>query len=130
MGTMEFEWELVAVRNSKGFNYKNANTVWLSAKNAKPEDTRLNTINISANLVVEAGWKDGIRVNLYRQGKTMFMLKPSTVGLYYPRRATKDSRAMRITNMVLTAELYPATNGTRFDAWVDGDTIYFKPANK
>lgn len=127
MGTVEFEWEEIVVASSKrGGNRGKPNRIWITAKNTRPNDDRLNVINIAGNMCEEAGWYDGIRVNLARQGNSLFRLKPSTVGLYYVRKNGK-SKTLRITNVLLVAELRPHINGTIFDAWVDGDTIYFKP---
>lgn len=131
MGTMEFEWEEIIVETSKrGGGNRKTNKIWLVANNSKKEDDRLNTINISANLCEKAGWNNEIRVNLARQGNSLFRFKPSSTGLYYPRRVNSDTKTMRIVNVLLVAELRPHINGTEFDAWVDGDTIYFKPVAK
>ena len=130
MGTMEFEWEEIVVASKRGGGNRNTNKIWLVAKNAKKGDDRLNTVNIAANLCEKAGWDNGIRVNLARQGNSLFRFKPSSTGLYYPRRVTADTKTMRVGNALLVAELRPHINGTEFDAWVDGDTIYFKPVEK
>ena len=130
MGTTEFEWEEIVVNISRRGGKTKDNRVWLTAKHTKKDDDRLNMIFISANLCDKAGWFSGIRVNLARQGNSLFRFKPSTAGLYMPRLINKSSRTMCLCGEILVAELRPHINGTEFEAWVDGDTIYFKPSMK
>ena len=130
MGTMEFEWEEIVVNIPRKGGRTKDNRVWLTAKHTKKDDDRLNMIFISANLCEKANWKQGIRVNLARQGNSLFRFKPSSTGLYTPRQINKSSKTMCLSGEVLVAELRPHINGTEFDAWVDGDTIYFKPVEK
>lgn len=129
MGTVDFEWEEIVVQvTGRGKYSRKSDRIWLTAKNSTKKDDRLNTINISAAICEKAGWRNGIRVNLARQGNSLFRLSPSSVGLYEPRQTSSKVRSMRLTNLYLVAELRPHINGTEFDAWVDGDTIYFKPS--
>ncbi len=130
MGTIEFEWEEIVVARKRGGGSKKLNKIWLIANNAKRGDDRLNTINISADICEKAGWDNGTRVNLARQGNSLFRFKPASTGLYYPKRVNSKTHTMRLVNVLLVAELRPHINGTEFDAWVDGDTIYFKPVVK
>lgn len=72
MGTVEFEWEDIVVGQSPNSKTKRLNTVWLVAKNAKKDDDRLNIIRMSSDIIEKAGWYQGIRVNLARQGNSLF----------------------------------------------------------
>lgn len=131
MGTIDFDWEMISVSTGHKGGKRRTNVVWLSSKTAKSEDTRLNTINISGDLIEEAKWNSGIRVNLYRSGNSLFKFSPSSVGLYYPKyNSGAKSGVMRIINMVLIAELKPDFNGTEFDAWVEGREIFFRAKKK
>ena len=130
MGTVEFDnWEEIVVPVSKRGNYK-TNSIWLVSKHGNKNDDRLNMIMFSSDICTKAGWDNGIRVNLARQGNSLFRFKPSTTGLYTPRKVNKDSRTMCLSGEVLVSEMRPHLNGKEFEAWVDGDTIYCKPKVK
>lgn len=125
-----FEWEEIVVDTSKNGNKGKHNTIWLAVKSAKENDTRYNIINFSSDICEKAKWYNGIRVNLARQGTSLFRFKPSSVGLYTVKLVNAKAKTMRLINMLLAAEFRPDENGTEFDAWVDGDTIYCKPKDK
>lgn len=128
MGTIDFDWEMISVSNPHSCGPNRVKKVWLTTKSMRPNDTRLNVINISSDLIKKAGWTNGIRVNLYKSGNSLFKFSPSSVGLYKPIFTTykANSGTMKITNILLVAELNPDRNGKEFDAWVEGNEILFR----
>ena len=128
MGTIDFDWEMISVVSPHSGKTTKTKSVWLTTKSMRPNDTRLNVINISSDLIKKAGWTNGIRVNLYKSGNSLFKFSPSNVGLYKPTFTTykATSGTMRITNMLLVAELNPDRNGKEFAAWVEGNEIFFR----
>ena len=128
MGTIDFDWEMISVANPHSSGPHKAKRVWLTTKSMRPNDTRLNVINISSDLIEKAGWTNGIRVNLYKSGNSLFKFSPSSVGLYKPLFVTNKAKSgtMRITNILLVAELNPDRNGKEFAAWVEGNEIFFR----
>ena len=124
------KWEKVEyekVRYAKS-RLRKPQTVWLTKTGSKDKFYRI--VNISTDLVEQAGWKAGDRVTLYKASKSLFMLKKESVGLETLSTAYKGSKNLRINSINLVGVLAPSINGTEFDAWVDESSVIFKPKRK
>lgn len=121
MGTLDFEWEVVDDFGPIKGRKSKKKEVWVS-RGGKGSWSRL---NISADLVDELCWTPGVRVNLLRaKGMRMYALRPSNVGLI-ELKGTGNSLYYQAWQVV--AELNIDQNGVEFDAWVDGESLVFKP---
>lgn len=107
---------------------KKKQTVWLSK--VKKDDKLYRVVNISQDLVKDAGWADGDRVTLYKASKSLFMLRKESVGLETLRLPYKGSKCLRVNSVNLVGVLAPSINGVEFDAWVDESSVIFKPKRK
>lgn len=100
-----------------------------SRKTAEPNCVTItksdNSIKISPDVVVKAGWKEGDRVDLYRMGKT-FALNKSKVGILTLRRIN-GTKGLRIGNQSAYLEIAAHTHTNKFTAWVEEGVIFFKP---
>lgn len=115
----EMEWEIVNIKQQNKAAAHHG-CVYLS-KTSK--STPINVFNVSGDIANELGWEAKTRVNLYKSGSKMFMLRPSNTGLITIR---KDGNRLKAISWQLCAELHPDVNGMEFKAWADGKNLYFK----
>lgn len=120
--TIDFEWEQIGVsKRSRGKKSKE-NEVWLTSHR---KDGLCDRFHVAYNLVDALCWCDGTRVNLYKnKGGSLFMMRQSNVGLITLRQKGKATWFQSVNTIL---DLNVPSNGTEYDAWVDGGELYFKP---
>lgn len=121
--------EITFKASSRGGNHRaHENEVWFlkTSSGARP-----NRMNLSHNLTDQLCWSKGDRVQLYKVGNKMWALKPHKTGLITLNQ-DKDSSIspLYFTNANMCLNFDFDLFGTVFDAWIDEDTLFFKPKNK
>lgn len=122
-----YDWEEVTFRSAKGGRRaSHSDEVWFtkSGKSSRPSK-----MHLSHNLTDQLCWTAGDRVQLYKIGNRMWALKPHKVGLITltQGKKEKDNAPLTFTSVAMCLNFDFDLLGTVFDAWVDDDTLYFKP---
>ena len=124
-----YEWEEITFeRTRSGGPTVHKNEVWFlkASKSSRPSKMYL-----SRNLTDELCWTSGDRVQLYRLGNELWALKLHKVGLI-TLKSDEDSKVAPLyyTSASMCLNFDFDKYGTVFDAWVDGEALFFKPKKK